>query len=395
FLVAFISGYLVERLIRKDKELEDKSKALKQAQLETDDILRHLNSGLLTVDKDCKIIFFNKGAEEILGYRESEVKGLDFRDIFNERLSELSDNLLSVLYTQKEKPRIELDICNSDNRIIPIGVSTSLLLDDDHYIRGVIAIFQDLTDTKKLEEKIRMADRLAAVGELSAAIAHEIRNPLAAISGSVEVLSDSLKVDGEDKRLLDLIIKESNRLNNILSDFLLYARIRRTTPVKVELCRLASNVIEMVRHCPAYHSGINLHMSSLESFVYVFSDEDHLKQILINLIINACEALDKEGGDVKVKIDRNSDNDVYLSIMDNGMGITEETLNQVYAPFYSTKRDGTGLGLAIVQRLSKSLNIGLSCHSQPGKGTTFCLVFNQLSEKYIQDIDQKNSVAVR
>jgi len=239
-----------------------------------------------------------------------------------------------------------------------------------------------------------MADRLAAVGELSAAIAHEIRNPLAAISGSVEVLSENMSVSNEDKRLLDLIVKESSRLNDILSDFLLYARIRRTTPVKVELCRLVSHVIEMAKHYPSFHKGINLYLSSKESFEYVFSDEDQLKQILINLIVNACDALDKDGGDVKVEIGNNDDNDVCLSVIDNGMGMTEEDLKKVYAPFYSTKSGGTGLGLAIVQRLSKSLGIKLNCHSKSGDGTIFNLVFENISQKPDHISDEKTVSAV-
>jgi len=245
YLVAFISGFLVERLKRKDRELADTSLALKQAKLETDDILKHLNSGLFTIDRDGKIVYFNHAAEEILGYNESEAKGRDMRDLFSGRMPQLVESLLEVLNSKKQTPRNEMEIINRDGIKIPLGMSTSLLLDTNKTVRGVIAIFQDLTETKKMEEQIRAADRLAAVGELSAAIAHEIRNPLTAISGSVEVLNSEIDVSGENRRLLDLILRESNRLNDILSDFLLYARSRRVAFNRVELCHLISEAVEV------------------------------------------------------------------------------------------------------------------------------------------------------
>ncbi|MCX6827012.1 MAG: PAS domain S-box protein, partial [candidate division Zixibacteria bacterium] len=213
YLVAFISGFLVERLRHKDLQLASASQALRQAKLDTNDILRHLNSGLLTIDRDGKIIFFNRAAEEILDIKEEAVRGHDFIDVFSEKMPQLAENFSEVLQSRRRCPRNEIEIINQSGLKIPLGISTSILIDDNDDIRGVIAIFQDLTITKQLEEKIRAADKMAAIGELSAAIAHEIRNPLAAISGSVEVLKGDLKVYGEDQRLMELIVKESNRLN--------------------------------------------------------------------------------------------------------------------------------------------------------------------------------------
>jgi len=377
YLIAFISGFLVERLKRKDRELADTSMALKQAKLETDDILKHLNSGLFTVDRDGKIIYFNRAAEEILGYRESEAKGRDLRDLFSGRMPQLVDILLEVLNSHKQSPRNEIEITNRDGATIPVGMSTSLLLDTNRTIRGVVAIFQDLTETKKLEEQIRAADKLAAVGELSAAIAHEIRNPLAAISGSVEVLKSEIKVSGENQRLLDLILRESNRLNNILSDFLLYARSRRASFMRVELCHLLSEVIEVVKHHSSYSDNIALRLNTAESVVYIFGDEDQTKQILINLIVNSFEAIDHDKGEVTVAIASDRQDGVNLRISDNGPGIDEDSLAKMFDPFYSTKQYGTGLGLSIVQRLARSLDINITCRSIQGQGTTFNLKFNQ------------------
>jgi len=377
YLVAFISGFLVERLKRKDRELADTSLALKQAKLETDDILKHLNSGLFTIDRDGKIVYFNHAAEEILGYNESEAKGRDMRDLFSGRMPQLVESLLEVLNSKKQTPRNEMEIINRDGIKIPLGMSTSLLLDTNKTVRGVIAIFQDLTETKKMEEQIRAADRLAAVGELSAAIAHEIRNPLTAISGSVEVLNSEIDVSGENRRLLDLILRESNRLNDILSDFLLYARSRRVAFNRVELCHLISEAVEVVKHHPSYGPNISVRLISYDSVVYIFGDEDQIKQILINLLVNAFEAINKDLGEVTISIDSDKHGKAIVRISDDGPGIDDNTISNIFNPFYSTKQYGTGLGLSIVQRLAGNLDIDLSCKSTVGEGTVFTLKFNQ------------------
>ena len=375
FLVAFVSGFLAERLRAKDVELADTSQALRRAKLETDDILRHLNSGLFTIDRDGHIIFFNRAAEEILGFAESGVRGRDIRDVFEGRMPRLIENLLIVLDSKKQSHRNEIDITNRKGRRVPLGISTSILKDDNDDIRGVIAIFQDLTETKKLEDKIRQADKMAAVGELSAAIAHEIRNPLAAISGSVEVLKGELSLSDENLRLMALIERETTRLNNILSDFLLYARSRRSTFTKIELCRLVGDVAEVIKHHPSYRDNVNLRILSSESFIYIFGDEDQLKQILMNLIVNACEAINDKSGEIIISLEINDKNEVLIKLVDNGPGIDESLRSKIFDPFFSTKKDGTGLGLAIVQRLAGNLNIGLSLHSEVNIGTAFTLNF--------------------
>ena len=378
YLIAFISGFLVERLKAKDRQLADTSQALRQARLETDDILKHLNSGLLTIDRYGKIIYFNRAAEEILGYKGNYLKGQDFRDVFEIRMPALVENLQSVLISKEHSQRNEVSITDGRGKLVPIGISTSLLADDSDQIRGIIAIFQDLTETKKMEKKIRSADKLAAVGELSAAIAHEIRNPLAAISGSVEVLKSALIVSDENQRLMDLIIRESNRLNNILSDFLLYARANRSVFNRIELCHLIGDVMEIIKHQPAFDAQIQFQLKSSESFVYVYGDEGHLKQILINLIINSYQALKERTGKITVSIENEDGGKVKLKIMDNGPGISPEIQSRIFDPFYSTKKDGTGLGLAIVQRLCSELSIDLSIQTKVGGGTTFVLGFSQI-----------------
>jgi len=377
FLVAFASGFLVERLKSKDRELADVSDALIQARLDTDDILFHLNSGLLTIDREGRVIYYNRAARDILGFDQAEARGQDFREIFGSRLPELTENLQKVLKTEEQNHRNEITIATDSGNNIPIGISTSLLLGPENNVRGVIAIFRDLTETKALEKKIRDADKMAAVGELSASIAHEIRNPLAAISGSVEVLLGELDLVGENRRLMELIVRESSRLNNILSDFLLYARSKRSAFTRVELCHLVSDVWQVIKHHPSYLNDMSIKLTSSESFVYVFGDEDQIKQILINLIVNACEAVDPEKGEITINIVTEDKETALIEVKDNGGGIDPTISSKLFAPFYSTKKGGTGMGLAIVQRLCGYLNIELLFDSIPGSGSTFGLKFKR------------------
>ncbi len=377
YLVAFISGYLAERLKERDRQLADTSLALRKAKLETDDILRHLNSGLLTIDAKGVVIFFNRAAERILGYREEDVKGMHCREVFAQRMPELARRLMDGIERRLEHPRVEIEILGTEGAIVPLGLSTSILTEEGLGMRGIIAIFSDLTDAKQLEAKMRTADRLAVVGELSASIAHEIRNPLAAISGSVEVLKNDLEVSDENERLMNLIVKESDRLTKILTEFLLYARIDRTAYNKVELCHLIGEVIEMLYHDRSFESKVDFRVESEESIIYVVGDEDLIKQLLLNLAVNACESFEGRDGQVTFRLAVNHpENRVELRIQDNGPGIPADNIKKIYQPFFSTKKEGTGLGLSIVHRICSALRLKMEVFSEEGTGTTFSIEFD-------------------
>ncbi len=381
YLTAFISGYLAERLSSQDQKLEDVSVALKRAQLETDDILAHLNSGLLTIDSAGYIIYFNRAAERILGYREEKVKGMLCREVFCERMPELAESLMDGVQQRIAYPRRELTIIHGDNHSMPLGLSTSILKDEQARLRGVIAIFSDLTEAKRLENKVRANDRLAAIGELSASIAHEIRNPLSAISGSVEVLEKELSLEGPNARLMALILKESQRLNKILSEFLAYARVSRPAYNKVELCHLIGDICELMRLHEDVPESFNIRFESDDSIVYVIGDEDMLKQLLMNLAMNACEALDGSPGELVFRLTADGGSEVVtLFVSDDGPGIEPVHLDKIYQPFYSTKKQGTGLGLAIVHRICGALKLKLQIDSVVGHGTIFAIQFRSYSQ---------------
>lgn len=374
YLVAFVAGYLSQKIKSKERELRAASESLARVQLETDEILKHLHSGLITIDHFGRIIYFNEAAEKITGFLERKIKGKNCLEVFSERMPQFSEKILTVLKSTQHEHRGEITIIDEFGTEIPIGISTSVLEDDVRGVRGVIAIFQNLTDAKMLEEKMRHADRLAAVGELSASIAHEIRNPLASISGSVEILSQELQLEGENQRLMSLIVKEAARLSNILNDFLVYARVKQPSFGKVEINRLVSDVLEIAQKHPTFTDAIKVKMESDDTTVYVSGDEEQIKQILINLVVNAMESVGDRDGFVELRILGNipaRSDQVLISISDNGHGMPREVKEKIFTPFFSTKKEGTGLGLAIVKRLVDNMGGKIWVETSPHGGTTF------------------------
>jgi len=394
FLVAFVSGYLAQKLKVKGEELWSASLELDKIKADTGEILRHLKSGLITIDNRGRIVYFNQAAEEILGYSEAEVKGKDCRDVFKQRMPQLAEKIIQVVKFNQEDSRGLLYIEDKSSRKVPIGISTSILGDSEKGVRGVIAVFQDITEVMKLEERIRIADRLAAVGELSAGIAHEIRNPLASISGSVEVLKEELSLSEENRKLLDLIIKETGRLNRILTYFLKYARIGPSMLSKVELVRILDEVIEIAKKHPSFKENISIHKVFSSNVRYALGEENQIKQIILNLLVNAMESMEGRWGEILITDKSLNQTDefyfteeesdeaewVSIAIVDQGKGMTSEQKEKIFSPFYSTKKNGTGLGLPIVQRLVNNLGGRIEFRSQSGKGSVFVVYL----QKYIK-----------
>jgi len=391
YILAFISGYLAQKLKHKDDALVSTSQALQAAKLETGEILKHLHSGLLTIDAYGSVTYFNQAAEEILKISGREIRGQSIKDAFGKRYPELAERLLWVCHSQRGNIRGEIEVETEPGRRVPLGISTSIMGSEDNR-RGVIAVFQDITDAKQMEERLRLKDRLAAIGELAAGIAHEIRNPLAAISGSVEVLKNELETHDENRKLLELIVKESARVNDIITEFLFYTRVRPTVLGRVRLGPVVQDVFEIVKCRPDFCSRIDLQAHLADPDVLLSADEDHLKQLLLNLVINSVEAIGDKPGKVtilsqdiadeelpesRIADDRPEAVSTYdrkswarLVVSDNGPGISEDIREKVWQPFFSTKSSGTGLGLAIVQRLVENLSGQIEIESVPGERTS-------------------------
>ena len=369
YFFGFISGFLTQKLFVTSLEL-------KRLRLETGEILEQMRSGLLTVDKTGQIVYFNRASGAILGFDPKTVRGKSIDDIFGDNQSEFCDRINEALDSKRAEDRCEIKIVSIEGKQIPLGLSLSIIKDDLKNLRGVIAVFQDLTEAKKLEERMRTTDRLAAVGQLAANIAHEIRNPLASISGSVEVLKDDLAPDGEDLRLMELILKETSRLNTILSDFLNFARIDKGGYGRCDLGVIIPEVIDLAKSnetCEKVRISYDLH----RPVIMVAGGEDQLRQVLWNLILNSTQAMNAGTGNIDIytedHIDDKSGDMIKLIVADNGPGIPDNVMEKVFDPFFSTKQGGTGLGLSIVVRIIDHLSGKTEIDSTVGTGTRFSI----------------------
>lgn len=374
FAAAATSGYVAERQLFILGEIGVLTHRLERFRLSTSDVLSHLDSGLVTIDSDSKIIFLNRAAREILRIEGLEPEGRSFEMVLSGKLEPLSDLVRKALDGIPLSRRNEVDIELDGGSVIPLGITPTVLRDEQD-IRGVVLIFQDLTEAKVLEEKIRRQDRLAVIGELAAGIAHELRNPLASISGSAEVLSSGLDLDEEDRKLLDLVVNESSRINDIVEEFLNYSRIQKTERQPVLLRDMIEDVMSLAKNHPSYGDGRDMEIA-LKDDIVVMADPAQLKQVFLNLVLNGLEALDGPGF-VRVthppegeglEVDRDM---VEIWVQDNGPGIPPDEIKLIFEPFYTNKRGGTGLGLAVVQRIIESHDGQILYKPDVGANSTF------------------------
>ena len=352
YLIAFISGYVAENQIKVSRQL-------RKIKLETDEILENMSSGMVSVDSSGKLNHFNKAAGDILGINHKLAKGASYKSVFLNKYPELYYKIELAITTGYTESRGEIEITVNGERL-PLGISTSVLRGDDNEIRGVTAVFQNLAEVKLMEKRLRDADRMATIGKLSAGIAHEIRNPLASISGSVEVLKSSLELsDDQDKKLLELIIKESSRLNEILTEFLSFARIRSNPEGQTDIGPVIDEVLVLADSHPERRPNVEIVYKRPNGSVVGRGGPDIYKQLLWNLIINSFQALKDVGGKIQISlaqyIEKNGKVWSKLTIADNGPGMPPKIRENIFDPFYSTKTDGTGLGLAIVKRIVEAL----------------------------------------
>ena len=375
FAAASISGYVAENQLSIIGEIGELTRRLERIRINTSDVLTNLESGLLTVDANGTIIFFNRAAREILQADEPEPEGRNYEIVFSGRLEPFGELVRTALSgSSPVSARNEIQLEMHDGTILPLGL-TPTLLQDAQGTRGLVLIFQDLTHAKVTEEKIRRQDRLAAIGELAAGIAHELLNPLASISGSAEVLQSSLKAGEDDRRLLDLIVNESIRMNDIVEQFLRYARIQKADLHEVDLQAIVEEVVTLARNHPSHREGHQIEID-LDRCPAVMADAPQLKQVFLNLVLNGLEALEgpgrisictpREGEDHPVDPDM-----VEIWVQDEGPGVPEEETESIFEPFYTSKRGGTGLGLAVVYRIMESNNGRITYDPTSGGTSTF------------------------
>jgi two-component system sensor histidine kinase PilS (NtrC family) len=380
YLIGLVAGHLSVRVEIRQRLLETAAEELREARLDTDQILQSISSGLLTLDADGRIANFNRAGEQILRINAEAVVGRFPSEVFATHCPGLPAVLERSLQRREPLSRAELSAMRSDGTEFPMGLSISLLTrepaGDRQEIRGIVAIFQDLTESSRMEEELRRADRLAAIGELSAGIAHEIRNPLASISGAAQILGSELKTSGEEERLLRLVVREADRLNRFVGDFLAFARSGPRRVSLVPVPKLLHDVKWLILSQPKFPRGIAIEVRIDQGDYYIEADEEEIKRVFLNIAQNAIEAMGTAGRltiDVTGTHVEGVERSDLVSIVfrDTGPGIEKAEIRNVFKPFVTRKKGGTGLGLAIAQRIVAEHRGEIRCESTPGEGAAF------------------------
>ena len=365
-VLAVLSATLQRRAQRARESLERAARELDRVRFDNDVILRHLTSGVITLDSTGSVAYLNPAAEEVLGVRLGELRGRWVQDALPVRLHPLRDSLLAVLESHATQSRGELLLQGESNRPLPLGLSTNLLTHEGR-VTGVVAVFQDLTAVREMEHRALRNQTLAEVGSLAAVIAHELRNGLSPISGSVEMLQRDLKLEGEQGQLMGLIATECTRLNRFVTDLLAYSRERVLVRMPLDLGDVLAELCDTVALDPR-SSGVTVRYEPAADPVELSADREQLRQVWLNLAGNALDALEGAGA-LTVRWKARDPEHVVVEFVDSGSGIASRDLTQVGQPFFTTKKGGTGLGLPIAQRIVERHGGTLTLHSAGERGT--------------------------
>ena len=366
-VVGVLAGILGERVQSTRADLERTARELDRVRVDNDVILRHLTTGVLTASGQGNVAYLNPAAEQVLGVHALEARGKALAEALPERLRPLRALILDTLARREPRARAEVMLRSESGRPLPVGLSTNVLIHEG-VLHGVVAVFQDLTDVREMERRARRNRTLAELGALSAGIAHELRNGLKPISGSVEVLQRELKLEGENAVLMELIATESNRLNRFVSDLLSYSRERDLSLESVEINGYLAETCEMLGLDPRCSAGVRVRFESREPPVHLSVDREQMRQVWLNLAANAMEAM-SSGGELVVRWHNGEVGRIVVEFEDQGAGIAAEDLPRVGQPFYTTKEAGTGLGLPIAHRIVERHGGKLTLESMAGRGT--------------------------
>ena len=371
YLVGYLSGYLSEKLHRATRSLKERDTTLSDLKAFSRYIIESMPSGIFTTDLSRKIISFNTAAQEITKLTHADVSGKTPEEIFP-----------FLRNTRDPMERVE-GALKLSGKTLTIGMRLSKLKDGSGSPIGLIGVFQDLTELKAMEAEVKRKEKWAFIGELSASIAHELRNPLASLKGSVEMLREKKVSQEHADQLMTIALSEMDRLNGIITDFLLYARPQQLNKNPFDLHQSLNDVIILLQS--SEEKGENVTISTkLEDSLHISGDSRQMQQVFWNLGLNAIDAV-SDGGTIDI-ITQKSNNSVEVIFRDSGRGISESDRDKVFYPFFTTKEKGTGLGLSIAQKIVEEHGgkIVVECGGN-GNGTTFKVILPMSNTSFIEE----------
>jgi two-component system sensor histidine kinase PilS (NtrC family) len=372
FAVAFLSGALAEGLRRADVRLEQASEEIADLQFFNQYVIDNLLSGLATADEQDRILTFNRSAVLITGHALASVLTKSVVEVL-QLPREFADGLHEELLRTRSQ-RADIQYRRGDGAMIMLGLSVAQLpLPDGR--RGYLYTFQDVTELKRLERDAQMQKRLAAIGQMAAGIAHEIRNPLASMSGSLQMLRQELALSADQAQLMDIVQRESERLNDTIRSFLAYARPQRVDVQELDLRQVVQETATLLRNSHEVKEHHAIEVRTGPGAVMIQGDEGQVRQIVWNLATNGLRAMPNGGTLTLSASTEPKRRGAVLTVADQGVGIPQEELENIFQPFRGSFGKGTGLGLAIVYRIVSDYNAAIDVQSEPGHGTTFRVTF--------------------
>jgi len=365
-VVGLLAAKLAERQLHSE-QLAAATRSLADLRALHERIVESIRSGLITTDLEGQIYIFNAAAEEITGYNAEEVSGKNASMFFGDMTRQTAVSMEAAA-SGKVSPRFEVDSLTQSGFMLHLGFSIAPLFIESGEKSGFVITFQDLTDVRVMEETARRQDRLAAVGRLAASIAHEIRNPLAAMRGSIQMLRSEMKDDSDHAQLMEIILRESDRLNKIVTDYLNYARPRPASMEKVDVGNVIHETLKLLRNSPEISDGHRLKEDLPDEPLMIKGDAEQLKQVCWNVTRNALQSM-PNGGEFTITAQKTDARRVHISFKDSGCGMSPEQVERLFEPFTSTT-GGTGLGMSIVYQIIRDHSGTINVRSREGKGTT-------------------------
>ena len=373
-VVFLVVGLLASRLSERHasgEQLKETAKTLANLRVLHERIVESIRSGLITTDLDGKIYTFNTTAAEITGYKAPEMRGKSIYSLFG-NINLPIVNSLEATDTGDQPPRFETDLMTPDGFAVRVGYGISPLFSENGETTGLIITFQDLTEIRSMEENVRRKDRLAAVGRVAAGLAHEIRNPLGAMRGAIQVLQLQTPPESSQASLMEIILRESDRLNKIITNFLSYARPRVSNFSETDVREAIQDTFTLLRHSPDVRENHVLEADLPEKAILISADSTQLKQIFWNLARNAIQSM-SEGGKLKVKLEELASERIRIIFEDTGCGMPASQVEQLFEPFSHSTTGGTGLGLSIVYQIVRDHNGTINVRSRENEGSTITI----------------------
>jgi two-component system sensor histidine kinase PilS (NtrC family) len=385
-VVGLLSGVLADQLRHADQSLREKEQGLTRLQVFHENIVQSISSGVFTTDEAGRITSFNPAAQEATGYDSAQVEGRAWRDVFNWHPTEPSEK---AALTSLAPVRFEVECKRADGSRLVLGMTVSPLHEQGRQI-GLVGVFKDLTRIRDMEEEMRRREWLANLGEMSAGMAHEIRNPLGALAGAMQMLRKDVRSDDTSQRLMDIAIREARRLDNIITEFLQYARPPALHLAEHDLNKVLADTLDLIQHEARSRKSVTIATVLAPERLAAQVDQDQLKQVFWNLATNAFDAM-TAGGTLTIgtglrRIDAGGRRSEVIEVAfhDTGEGIPKQNFDKIFLPFFTTKKEGSGLGLAQVHRIVDLHGGWIKVESEVGKGARFVLCLPQSAESGVR-----------